>query len=433
MPKKMGRIRRTMNSFVPFSEKQMRVLTWWDEASPYRGYDAIICDGAVRSGKTFCMSLSFLLWSASRFNSQSFALCGKTISALRRNVLHPLLPLLPGLGFSIREWTSRNYLEIARGGRTNRYYLFGGKDESSASLIQGMTLAGIFLDEAALMPRSFVEQAAARCSIPGSRFWFNCNPQHPYHYFYREWIAKAKQKRALYLHFTMEDNPALTPQIRQRYESLYSGVFYERFVKGRWVCGDGLVYPMFDPGRHVFDKNPSQIERYYISVDYGTRNPTSFGLWGLSRGIWYRLREYYHDARKLSHIKTDTEYCRDLLRFSDGLPIAAVIIDPAAASLAECIRREGQFPVIRAKNDVLPGIKRVMDALNQNQIRFHESCTDTLREFALYRWEEGKADAVKKENDHAMDDIRYFVSTVVAPPTTTGVAAAAVSRYSPQL
>ncbi len=417
------------NSFLPFSEKQLRVLTWWDKDSPDRHKDAIICDGAVRSGKTFCMTLSFLLWSSACFEGQCFALCAKTIASLRRNILHPILPLLPGLGFSIKESISHHQLDIARMGRTNRYYLFGGKDESSAGLIQGMTLAGILLDEAALMPRSFLEQAVARCSIPGSRFWFNCNPEHPYHYFYREWILQAEQKRALYLHFTMEDNPALTKEIRRRYEQLYSGVFYERFIKGNWTSGDGLVYPMFDPSRHVFSSAPEQMEKYYISIDYGTRNPTSFGLWGNSGGVWYRLREYYHDARKSGRIKTDSEYCRDLLDFARGLPIQAVIADPSAASLMECIRREGKFPVIPAENSVLTGIRKVMDALREGRIKIHESCADTLREFSLYRWEDGAGDRVKKENDHAMDDIRYFVSTVLTPQHTGGMFAA-VSRFS---
>lgn len=417
--------------FFPFSEKQLRVLTWWDQKSADKEYDAIICDGAIRSGKTFCMALSFLLWSNTRFDQQSFALCGKTISSLKRNVIFPLHSLLPKLGFSVKESFSQNFLDISRHGKTNRYYLFGGKDEASASLIQGMTLAGILCDEVALMPRSFVEQAVARCSVPNSRFWFNCNPQHPYHYFYREWILQAKQKHALYLHFTMEDNPSLTPEIRQRYEQLYSGVFYERFVKGNWVTGDGLVYPMFDRKRHVFSNSPHHMGPYYISVDYGTRNPTSFGLWGFSHGTWYRLREYYHDSRKLFQIKTDTEYCQDLIDFAAGLPIQGVIVDPSAASLMECLRRMAKFPIIPARNDVLSGIQKVMDALREGRIQIHESCTDTLREFSLYRWEEGVNDRVKKENDHAMDDIRYFVSTILCAPQPPSGVFSAISRFTP--
>ena len=196
-------------AFKPFSPKQKLALRWW--ALPqYQNYDAIICDGAVRSGKTVCMSLGFVCWATTCFQGTAFALCGKTITALRRNVVTPLLQTLQTLGFSCTEKSSRNYVEIALGNRSNRFYLFGGKDESSAALIQGITLGGVFLDEVALMPRTFVEQALARCSLHAAKMWFNCNPDHPYHWFYREWIQKAAQKRALYLHFTMADNPGLT-------------------------------------------------------------------------------------------------------------------------------------------------------------------------------------------------------------------------------
>ena len=217
-----------------FSPKQRRVLTWWCGAD--ERYDAIICDGAVRSGKTLSMGLSFILWAMSRFSGRQFGLCGKTISALRRNVLGELLPVLRRLGFSCTEKRSENLLIVRRGGRENRFYLFGGRDESSAALIQGITFAGVLLDEAALMPRSFVEQACARCSVAESKLWFNCNPAGPQHWFYREWIQKAEEKRALYLHFTMEDNPALTPRIRARYGRAYGEVTAEASEDDPTVC-----------------------------------------------------------------------------------------------------------------------------------------------------------------------------------------------------
>ena len=211
-------------------------MTWWCLNSDERGYDAIICDGAVRSGKTVCMSLSFIAWSFYAFSDTSFAICGKTIASLKRNVITPLSPILASLGFAIKMKSSQNYIEMTYQNTVNRFYLFGGKDESSAALIQGMTLGGVLLDEVALMPRSFVEQAIARCSLDGSKLWFNCNPEHPMHWFYREWILKAEKKNCLYLHFTMRDNPSLTPKIIKRYESLYSGAFYKRFVEGKWVA-----------------------------------------------------------------------------------------------------------------------------------------------------------------------------------------------------
>ena len=228
-----------------FSPKQRRVLGWWMED----GYETIICDGAVRSGKTFCMGLSFFLWAQKQFHGAQFGLCGKTISSLRRNLLADLVPYLRRLGMTVTERRSENLLTVRYQGRENRFLLFGGRDESSAALIQGVTLAGVLLDEAVLMPRSFVEQAVARCSVSGSRLWFNCNPEGPQHWFYREWVLRAEQRRALHLHFTMADNPALTPEIRARYESAYSGVFYRRFVLGEWTAAQGLVYDFYDPGR----------------------------------------------------------------------------------------------------------------------------------------------------------------------------------------
>ena len=414
--------------FTPFSEKQMKALCWWLPESSAGFYDAIICDGAVRSGKTLCMSVSFVTWASSAFSDCSFALCGKTIASLKRNVVTVILPVLRELGFECTEKHSKNLIEISYRGITNRFYLFGGKDEGSAALIQGMTLAGVLLDEVTLMPRSFVEQALARCSVDGSKLWFNCNPEHPMHWFHEEWIKKHEEKNCLYLHFTMKDNPSLTPAIIRRYEKLYSGAFYERFVLGRWVAAQGSVYPMFSQEKHVVDP-PDVFESYYISCDYGTVNPSSFGLWGENQGKWYRIREYYFDSRAQGSQRTDGEHYSALCELAGNLRIEAVVADPSAASFMECIRRDGRFRVIPAKNDVIDGIRRVSDCLKEQKILFSPECRDTIREFGLYRWEENSAkDAVRKENDHAMDDIRYFVSTVVTRTDDCGFFAVAAKR-----
>ncbi len=361
------------------------------------------------------MSLSFVAWSLYRFNDENFAICGKTIASLRRNVLTSLLPALRQSGFEYKEKLSSNMLEISFEGRKNRYYLFGGRDESSASLIQGITLAGIFLDEVALMPRSFVEQALARCSVNGSAFWFNCNPENPHHWFYEEWIKKAEEKNCLYLHFTMKDNPSLSQKMIKRYESLYSGAFYERFVLGLWVAADGLVYPEAAQGKYTEKPLTPAFQKHYVSCDYGTVNPTSMGLWGLHDNVWYRFDEYYYSSRLEGRQKTDEEYYSDLAALCGDRKIEAVIVDPSAASFIECIRRHGRFRVIPAKNDVTDGIRRVQSAFRQGQIKISPLCKGAIKEFSLYRWDKkaGK-DSPKKENDHAMDEIRYFVSTVLA-------------------
>lgn len=398
-----------MLKFETFSPKQREVLTWWF-GKKYRCKSAIICDGSVRSGKTVSMGVSFVLWAMSSFDRTDFAICGKTITSVKRNLADGLAEFYSKSGFAVKAQASKNYFTVSHRGRENRFYLFGGKDEGSAALIQGMTLGGVLLDEVALMPRSFVEQAIARCSLESSKLWFNCNPDSPSHWFYTEWIQKAEEKNALYFHFTMDDNPSLSKEVRERYERLYSGTFYQRFVLGKWVAVSGCVYPMFDRAVHVVSE-PPECRRFAVSCDYGTVNPSSFGLWGESGGVWYRLSEYYYSSKREGAMRTDEEHYEALERLCGDRKIETVICDPSAASFLECIRRHGKYSVTPADNDVLSGIRRVGDALRSRKILISAECRDCIREFALYRWDEkGGRDSVVKENDHAMDDLRYFVA-----------------------
>lgn len=409
-----------------FSPKQRRVLSWWHKRSRDYGRDAIICDGAVRSGKTFCMSLSFIVWSFYFRGNGDFALCGKTIRSLRRNMVTPVTTLLHSIGFVCEEKLSQNLLLVTYRGQTNRFYLFGGKDEASAALIQGITLSGVLFDEVALMPRSFVEQALARCSVDGSRFWFNCNPEHPEHWFHLEWIKQTACKNALYLHFTMDDNPSLSAEVKQRYESLYSGVFYERFVRGRWVAVYGAVYPFMAEETYYCAPPEEVCEEYAVSCDYGTVNPASFGLWGRRAGVWYRIDEYYFDSRTEGFQKTDEEHYDALTALTGDRRIRAVTVDPSAASFIEVIRRHGKFQVVPAQNNVVDGIRRVSQALKSGKIRICDTCKAARCEFSLYRWDcERRADTPVKQNDHAMDDIRYFVTTLMDCGSCIPVIAAA--------
>ena len=397
-----------------FSPKQRRVLTWWRPGSADADKQAVICDGAVRSGKTLCTGLSFFCWAMSSFQNRSFALCGKTIVSVRRNLLSELLPLLENMGFRCRQQVSRNLLQVRLGGRRNTFYLFGGKDEGSAALIQGITLAGALLDEVALMPRSFVEQTAARCSVPGSRLWFSCNPESPGHWFYREWIQKAEEKQALRLQFSMADNPGLSREVLERYQSMFEGTFYRRFVLGEWVAAEGLVYDFFDEDM-VQDVPEGRMEEWYISCDYGTVNPTSMGLWGRRAGVWYRVKESYYDARAVHRQRTDEEHADALAELAGERSIRAVVADPSAASFIEVLRRRG-WRVRRAENEVLSGIRLTARLLKTGRLVICRGCQDAIREFSLYRWEDrdGGQDRVKKEHDHAMDEIRYFAATVAA-------------------
>lgn len=396
------------------SPRQNLAMTWWNRPG-FKDYDGIICDGSIRSGKTVAMTVGFIMWAMTNFNGQNFALCGKTIESLRRNVTSNLPTWLAGV-FSFKEHRTENKIVVTANGKSNNFYLFGGKDESSAGLIQGITLAGILLDEVALMPRSFVEQAVARCSVEGSKLWFNCNPEGPSHWFYLSWVLRAKELNMLRLHFTMDDNLSLSPAVKARYESLYSGVFYDRFIRGLWVVAEGLIYTMFNKDFHVVRAEARPYDKYYISCDYGTVNPTSIGLWGRANGKWYRMREYYFDSRKEGRQRTDEEHYAELENLAADLHITAVIVDPSAASFIEVIRRHGRFRVEKASNAVVDGIRNVATRLQSGDIFICEGCTDCIREFGLYRWDEkATADRPIKENDHSMDDVRYFVHKVFAP------------------
>lgn len=430
--------------FQPFSKKQKQILTWWLPDSPVKDYDGIIADGAIRSGKTVCMSLSFVMWAMESFNGQNFAMCGKTIGSFRRNVLFWLKLMLKSRGYKVVDHRADNLVEISRGKVTNYFYIFGGKDERSQDLIQGITLAGVFCDEVALMPESFVNQATGRCSVDGSKYWFNCNPDGPYHWFKVNWIdkaigylGKAKVKRLkeeaeqkgekldlkklLYVHFTMDDNLSLSEEIKARYRSMYTGVFFKRYILGLWAMAEGIIYDMFDVDYHV-KKITEFVGKLidggrYVSIDYGTQNATAMLLWNKGiDGKWYCIREYYYSGRDKGVQKTDSEYADDMIAWLEDTKIKAVIVDPSAASFITELRKRG-FNVIPADNDVEDGIRFVAALLNKERIVFSSSCENTIKEFASYIWDPKAADRGKdepiKQHDHAMDAVRYFCYTVL--------------------
>lgn len=391
------------------SKKQNQIMDF-----PYMGFDALICDGAVRSGKTSIMSLSFFLWAMGNFNGCAFAFCGKSVGAVERNIVTPLLGITYlRQNFDIRYNRGGHMIVARRGNRENRIYLFGGKDESSYALVQGVTLAGVLLDEVALMPRSFVEQALARCSVKGAKMWFNCNPENPQHWFRQEWILQPEKHNALHIHFLMDDNPSLDEATKARYRSMYSGLFYERYVMGRWVMSEGLIYDMFDPTDNVYRQAPvgmAALSQRYIACDYGTTNPTIF-LDIYDDGEKIRIdREYRWDSRKERRQKTDEEYADDFVQFlGDGA--ATVLVDPSAASFIVALRQRGIY-VREADNDVLDGIRRMSVLIKRRELLVNERCSGFLDEIGTYIWDEKAAargeEKPVKQSDHAMDSCRYF-------------------------
>lgn len=416
----MGReLKKALFKFQPFSNKQLKILTWWCEGSPYKDYNGIICDGSIRSGKSLSMSLSFIIWAMETFNKQNFAMCGKTIHSFRKNVWFTLELMLKSRGYKIKERQSENMIIISKGDKLNYFYIYGGKDVASASLIQGITLAGLYLDEICLMHKDFINQATSRCSVKGSKYFMNCNPEGAFSYVKLEWIDKADEKKLLRLHFTMDDNLSLDEEIKARYEKMYTGVFYKRFILGEWVSCDGLVYDMFDTDRHiVHDIDDIDTSKgCYVSCDYGIQNPHVYLLWQKNKsGKWVATREYYYSGRDSNKSKTDSELADDLIRWLNGLNPMAIIVDPSASSFIAELRKRG-FNVKKAKNDVIEGIRLVSELLNNDEILFYDVCKETFKEFSNYVWDENASergeDKVVKQYDHCLDSVRYFCNTIL--------------------
>lgn len=407
--------------FKPFSKKQKQVLTWWMPKSKVKNSNGIIADGAIRSGKTLSMALSFVIWAMASFDGCNFAMCGKTVGSFRRNVLFSLKNMLRSKGYNIYELKTENLITIERNGKTNYFYIFGGRDERSQDLIQGMTLAGVLFDEVALMPESFVNQATGRCSVEGSKYWFNCNPREPKHWFKTEWIDKRHEKGILYLHFTMDDNLSLIEIIKARYRSMYTGVFFKRYILGMWVVAEGAIYDMFHEIENIFEdseemKTIKYKSRRSISIDYGTTNPMVFLEWFDDGDTLYINDEYYWDSRKEGKQKTDSEYADELEAFIGDNQVDEIIIDPSAASFIAELRQRG-LRIKPANNEVLDGIRMTQTMMSKRKIKINKKCEMTQMELQSYRWDEKASqrgeEQPMKTGDHACDAMRYYIKTKI--------------------
>ena len=398
----------------PFSRKQRQALYWWRPGSGHEHQRMMLADGAIRSGKTVAMILSFLLWSLSSFTDRDFIVAGVTGGALRRNVLSPMFRLLETFGVPY-EW-KRTEARVVIG--SNVYHLFGADKDNAQDKLQGMTAAGAYADEVALFPRSFVDQMIGRCSVAGSKIFMNCNPNGAYHYIKTDFIDKAEEIDLFRLHFTMDDNLSLSPEIRASYARSFQGVFYRQYILGEWVSAEGAVYPMWDDAENTCaaDELPPAGEcRRLVAVDYGTANPCVF-LDVLDDGrVFWIQNEYYWDSAARRKQKTDAEYADDLAAFLEGDRNVQVIVDPSAASFKTELRNRS-YRVQDARNEVREGISVTAVLIGNRQIRaVRDRCPCLMKEVHGYLWDEKARQRGEerplKERDHAMDALRYLCHT----------------------
>lgn len=408
---------RKRNSFKwePFSVKQLKIMTWWTEPSPYKDYDGIIADGAVRSGKTVSMSASFVNWAMECFNDCDFALCGKTVGSLRRNVINSLKQQLDSLGFDYYEKRTENLLVVSKGEKTNYFYCFGGKDESSQDLIQGMTLAGVLFDEVALMPQSFVAQAEARCSIAGAKYWYNCNPKGPSHWFKKEYIDIAQDKFLLYLHFTMDDNLTLSEKVKDRYKRMFAGVFYQRNILGLWVTAEGKIYTSFTedniiPKKEWYARDSAgnythplrqNISLVTMGVDFGgNKSSHAFNLTGYTRGFneLITLKEK-RIKEELTPQQLEEEFLQFVIECKDEYPMLLEIFCDSAEQVLirgfkNILRINGIGIAVKnaRKGEIIDRIRFYCSMMNQLRYFVVSDCVETIQAFDEAVWDEDKED-----------------------------------------
>lgn len=407
-------IRENTFKFSQFSPRQLTVLTWWHKDSGYADYDGIIADGAVRSGKTVSMSLSYVIWAMNTFENRNLAICGVTQNSIYRNVIKDLKTMLPECGYTCEHKRSEYMLRVRWRGRVNDFYLFSGRDERSQDAIAGITLAGALFDEAALMPQSFVQQVMLRCSIDGAKHWFNCNPAgSDQHWFKQTIINKYKVMNYLYLHFTMEDNLSLSEEVKERYKRQYVGVYYRRYIEGRWVAAEGVIYDMWDNTLNTYTEGyvsgaeMAAMPRY-IGVDYGTTNPMVFlDCYDAGNELLIENEYYFDSKRTLERTqKTDKEYADDFEKFVEYDHGVTVVIDPSAASFIAELRGRG-YRIKKADNEVLDGIRVTMTMIQTRHLKVKQGTTPNLiREMGLYIWDDKAAlrgeEKPLKINDHCL-------------------------------
>ena len=409
--------------FKPFSRKQTQVLTWWADNSAVKDYDGIIADGSIRSGKTLSMSLSFVLWAMSTFNGQNFGMSGKTIGSFRRNVLASLKVMVKARGYALKDSRADNLITISKGDTENYFYIFGGKDERSQDLIQGITLAGMLFDEVALMPQSFVNQATARCSVEGAKFWFNCNPENPQHFFYNEWVKQNKEKRLVYLHFTMDDNLSLSERVKQRYKAMYTGVFYKRFILGLWVVADGLCFEQFanEPDKWLKDEAEPQINFISVGVDFGGTNSKTTFVATAIHGNFERIgviKNYKLDGAKgtIDANRLNAEFVRFIreLQKEYKAPIKYAFCDCAETYLIAGIKNAVKAAGLGLsvgdsdKGTIIDRIVCVNTLLNMDRVYILRSCGQVINALRTAMWD---AKAAEKGIDKRKDDFSTDIDT----------------------
>lgn len=367
-----------------------------------------IWEGSVRSGKTIGSIIRWLQFIEDA-PPGNFLMVGKTERTLKRNILDVIEEAVEPDEYRLVQGSGECWIY------GKRVYLAGASDERAIQKIQGLTLAGAYGDELTTWPESFYIMLLSRLSVRGAKLFGTTNPDSPYHWLKVNHLDRADELDMRVFHFTLDDNPHLDPEYVASLKAEYVGLWYKRYILGLWVLAEGAVYDMWDEAKHVIATHPTARD-YYVAIDYGTNNPTVFGLFGVLGDKCWMEREYYYDSTRSGRQKTDAEFSAALREWLGDVRPREIIVDPSALSFKTQLRRDGFAQVRDADNSVLDGIRTQATMLTAGRYHVCAECQNTIHEYSGYVWDakaqEKGEDKPLKQSDHAKDAERYFLHTI---------------------
>lgn len=369
-----------------------------------------IFEGPVRAGKSF---ISLLRWLDFCANGPPgpLVICGRTDKTIKRNIIAPLQDLV---GSAVVYKQGKGEVQLY----DRVMYVVGANDDRAEAKIRGSEFAGALADEATLLPESFFKMLLSRLSVRGAQLFASTNPDSPYHWIKRDFIDREKELDLKTFSFNIRDNPSLSEKYIKDLSNEYQGLWHKRYIEGKWVLAEGAVYDFFDEKIHVIPYPNAPATYYIVGVDYGTTNPCAFVLIGYNAGNYPNMwleKEYYYDSKKTMRQKSDYEYVKDFIEFTDGYHVKQIYIDPSAASLRQEMMRNGVRNVADAVNDVIPGIRFQGQLLTNGTYKICSNCVESIKEYSNYLWDskasERGLDAPIKKFDHSLDAQRYALFT----------------------
>jgi PBSX family phage terminase large subunit len=363
-----------------------------------------IWEGSVRAGKTYISLWRFL--KELQFGPQGeYAFISRTYDSFKRNILPQLIRMIGG---DAKYYSGKREIHIWG----KLCHIVGADDERAESKIRGSTFAGAYVDELSIIPETVFKMLISRCAMGDAKIFATTNPDSPFHWVKTDFLTDNPDVKSW--QFTLDDNPQLQEVERDYLRRQYKGMYFQRYIEGKWVQAEGAIYDFFEEKYHVLDVPTSLASHYICGIDYGTSNACAFILIGINPDYYPNMwveDEYYYDSKLHQRSKTDAEYAADLDNFLKYKHIRAIYLDPSAASFRAELLKSGVHNLFDAQNEVIDGIRMVSTLLSSGTLKITRKCKKLIEEIQSYVWDPKCAktgvDKPLKQNDHALDAMRY--------------------------